>query len=131
LAANESIPRSRSQVAQLVYVAVGCVALYMVKVLLSVRAFSSATTPRLRSEGPVRAQTLIMVASATLGIVCLSRWLVYNGTVGTRRVNDRCSAFSFVSPVIFGADASRNSDAAQRGRWPPGTDERPRHGAEC
>ena len=35
--------RSRLQVAQLVYVAVGCVVLYMVKVLLTVRAMPFAT----------------------------------------------------------------------------------------
>ena len=76
-------------------------------------------------------QTLILVASATLGIVCLSRWLVYNGTVGAGRFDDRCGVAPLCLgsqlPFLLGADASRSSDAAQRGRWPPEVDERSRH----
>ena len=81
---------SRSQVAQLVYVAVGCVALYMLKVLLSVRAPALPAGPQQLAEANWVSQTLIVVASATLGIVYLSRWLVYNGTVDDRRMDDRC-----------------------------------------
>lgn len=121
--------RPRSQVAQLVYVAVGCVVLYMVKVLLTVRA-SLVPRPLPATEGLHCAQTLILVASATLGIVCLSRWLVYNGTVGARRF-DRCleAAAQFALRSLFrGADASRSSDALPRDRRPPDANERPRHG---
>ena len=72
------------------YVAVGCVALYMLKVLLSVRAPALPAGSHQLAEANWVSQTLIVVASATLGIVCLSRWLVYNGTVDDRRTDDRC-----------------------------------------
>ena len=83
-------PCVRPQVAQLVYVGVGCVALYMLKVLLSVRALAQRGGPATAHLRAHCSQTLLVVASATLGIVCLSRWLVYNGTVDGRRDDDRC-----------------------------------------
>ena len=55
------------------------------------------------AEGSLFTQTLVVVASATLGIVCLSRWLVYNGTVDERRESDRRVSVSHATAVTLSA----------------------------
>jgi hypothetical protein len=61
-------------VTQLTYVGVACFGLFLVKSLLSARGpLQQAPAARLTWK----AQTLILAGTATLAVVCLSRWLAF------------------------------------------------------
>jgi hypothetical protein len=121
-----------AQVAQLVYVAVGCVVLYMVKVLLTVRARPCAITCASELRLVMRRLSSWWQVPRLASCACPDgSFTTAQSAPALSMTGARCRGPGcFVLPFL-GADDGRSRDAAQRDRWPPEGNERPRHGAGC